>query len=680
MKKKFFNILAIMIPLSMIALLFTACMDNNDSTSFSCDIDKKTVSSAWTVAKSTNVCTLIIADGGAISTDSTSDYLTMLINGIETVIEEGTYSDVELIVTSNLGFIGSFGWGGSTGIEGSSSENYTPPYRTAAYINSSGVDTTKTVSGAIITGTYNGSSATNVLILGQTGDFSGILIDNIAYSITGANIKMGGNTVDGSNTNDFAGLGAAVMVTGSDALLTISDSTIITTGVAKLPIFVDNGAGMVMKNSSITANGGTLYEGYMSTAEQNIMVTPPWVLGLNGAVANARAGNLMGSYSAEAFIDSSIKALGWAGISTDSGTQMHVIAINTDIIVEKSGYGAYNIGSSTQDYYGTKMDVSTYGIIMTGGQATFASYTGGQKIDLTKMDGTDDSRGYGFGTESTVLAKDLVSSKITTGTTVYSSIESDNFGFMGHLNGSSGYNVVNITDGTTVKTGDAVFLVKKVNAVFTVDNSTLESGTGVLVQIIDNDDDYVGLDMSANWGLDNSFYGHTVGSHIPTFNETFHEDSGYSSGFAEGTNATDDAWTCNVTFTNGTYEGNLWNSSGYVGSNYATEMTVTIGDGTDATTLNGVISAGEFSHTEKDYTVGDGDWSNAENLGHVTNQVYFNGMNKVGIVVNSGSTWNVSGTSHITSYTNNGTINGTITAVDASSDGTVDYYKVVPTE
>ncbi|MDC7124821.1 MAG: hypothetical protein PQJ46_04600 [Spirochaetales bacterium] len=260
---------------------------------------------------------------------------------------------------------------------------------------------------------------------------------------------------------------------------------------------------------------------------------------------------------------------------------------------------------------------------------------------------------------------------------MYSTIDADDFGFECHANGSTNWNVVNILDGTEVTTGDAVFLVKKVNSEFNIDNSTVKSTeTGVLVQIIDNDDDYVGVDVSGDtWGLDNALYGHTVDSHMPTFNESFSEEDGYSSSFAADTSAsksdsydTSDNWECNVNLTNGTYEGDLWNSSGYVGSNAATTMTVTIGDGTNSATLTGIISAGEFKHTKKSFSVGDGDWSNADYLGHVTNQKNWNGVNNVNVVIKSGATWNITGNGIITGFTNDGSISGG--TVTENSDGT----------
>ena len=460
------------------------------------------------------------------------------------------------------------------------------------------------------------------------------------YTVS-ANVNMN-SAADGTDTNDFSGLGAALMASGEGVFLTVDGAEIETTGVAKLALFTDKGAVSVVKNSSLTSNGGTIYDGYISTADQLMMVAPPWVLGMGGPATNARTTNIMGDYSTAAYVDSSFTAGGWAALSTDSGSNMHMVVVNTDVTVPGSGYGAYTIGESTEDYYGVTENVSTYANIMTGGKATYQSYTGGDAIDVVQYDGETDE--YGFGEGGKVVAT-VSSDKVTEGEKVNSSITSEEFGFMCHANGPAGTNIVNVLDGTSVKTGDAIFLVKKVSSVFNVDSATLESGTGVLLQIIDNDDDYVGLDFSANWGFEDG-YGHSVGQHIPTFNSVFHEEEGYSNEWAVNETPVSDNYTSQLNLSNTTVTGDIWNSTGYVGSNPATTLTVNLGEGAS---LTGLIASGAFSHTTKEAKVGDGDWSQASVLGHVTNIVNSNGKNLVNVVLTDNAVWTVSGDSLIAS-------------------------------
>ena len=461
------------------------------------------------------------------------------------------------------------------------------------------------------------------------------------YTIS-ADIAMNSDA-DGSDTNDFSGLGAAVLATGEDVIVNIEDADIETTGVAKLALFTDAGAVSIVKGSTLTTNSGTIYEGYMSTADQVTMVAPPWVLGLGGPKCNARTTNIMGDYSTAAYVDSTFNAGGWGALSTDSGTNMHMVVVNSEINVEDSGYGAYTIGESTEDYYGVTENVSTYANIMTGGISTYQSYTGGDEIEVVQFDGETDE--YGFGTGGNVVAA-VSSDEIADGEVVNSVINSDHFGFMCHANGPDGMNIVNVLDGTEVNTKDAIFLVKKINSIFNVDNAILNSEEGVILQIIDNDDDYVGLDMETQWGTDDG-YGHFYGIHMPNFNSTFHEEDGYSNEFAVN-ECEDENWTSDLNITNTKAEGDVWNSTGYVGSNPATTLTVSLGEGAD---LTGIISAGAFSHTTKDAKVNDGDWSEASALGHVTNIVNSNGKNIVDVVLTDDAVWTLTGDALIDSLT-----------------------------
>ena len=503
------------------------------------------------------------------------------------------------------------------------------------------------------------------------------------YYVSNSTITMD-TDADGSDTSDFGGLGAAVAAIGNGITLYIENTTIETTGVAKLALYTDDGAVSIVKNSTLISNGGVVYEGYYSTADTTMMVSPPWVLGLGGAAdegVNARTTNIMGTNSVGIYIDSTFKASGWGALSTDNGSANTMVVINTVVEVENSGYGAYTIGETTEEYYGSTMDVSTYAIIMTGGEATFQSYTAGQEVEVYKMDGDADE--YGINEEGTLVA--TVTSDAVTEGTVYSTIVSDNFGFMCHANASSGYNIINILDGTSVTSTDAVFLIKKINAVITVDDATLTSTEkGVILQIIDNDDDYIGVDATLEWGF-NDDYGHSYGTHMPSFNQTFSEEDGYANEwiadtaaaalYEAGTYDTADNWTVVYNMTNTTVEGDIWNSSGYVGSNVATTLTVNLGEGAS---LTGIISAGAFSHDTKSATVGDGDWSGASALGHVTNIVNSNGVNIVDVVLTDDAAWTVTEDSYIDSLTVSGTAvvtiaeGATLTVGDATyGEGTI---------
>ena len=124
---------------------------------------------------------------------------------------------------------------------------------------------------------------------------------------------------------------------------------------------------------------------------------------------------------------------------------------------------------------------------------------------------------------------------------------------------------------------------------------------------------------------------------MPNFNSTFHEEEGFSNEFAVNEN-TDESWTSELNVTNTDLEGDIWNSTGYVGSNPGTALSVNLGEGA---TLKGLISNGAFSHVVKDAKVNYGDWSEASALGHVVNIPAVSGRNSVVVNLTDDAVWTV---------------------------------------
>jgi hypothetical protein len=271
------------------------------------------------------------------------------------------------------------------------------------------------------------------------------------------------------------------IVDNSDAdstVLTVINTSVVTKGVAKLALFVDNGADVIVKSSKLMAYGGTLYDTYMSNAVQNTMLTPPWILGMDNKYANARASNLMGRYSTETLVDSEIYASGWGALSVDDGKYMRMDTINTDVNVENTGYGAFAIGMSTAYHYGARFDVGRYAMVMMGGHATFTSYTGGNEITIRKMKaagtGIDEFRAIEDTSKADIAT--VSSAEIKPGKKVYSKIDSDSIGFSVHsMMLSDALSTVKLLGGTRVTTEDKLFQIKSGFAEFTIDHADVKS-------------------------------------------------------------------------------------------------------------------------------------------------------------------------------------------------------------
>ena len=174
---------------------------------------------------------------------------------------------------------------------------------------------------------------------------------------------------DGKNVCDFAGLGSAVAAFNG-ARVDLENCDITTEGVAKCMVYVDNASDVVIKNCRLEAKGGTLYDGYINSADFNFMVATPWVLGMTG---NARGTNIMGDKTSMAVVDSDVKARNWGVLSTDNG----------EVLYEGEGTGS--ISRLTSDAFGI-MTHGWAGLTITDGtemdteNAALLLRSGGVKI------------------------------------------------------------------------------------------------------------------------------------------------------------------------------------------------------------------------------------------------------------------------------------------------------------
>ncbi|MBQ9032022.1 MAG: hypothetical protein IJ106_11310 [Parasporobacterium sp.] len=601
------------------------------------------------------------------------------------------------VVEEGSGFYGLSSFSGFDGM----------PYDPAVYVEDGMLaELTSPAVAAVSEGNYDNAVMEGAVIQSEEDEFSAVIINGSDYTIRDTSILLDSMS-DGTRVNDFCGLGTAVLNTNGGTLV-MENTDITTSGVGKTAVFSDNGANTILKNCVLVSNGGTLYPGYYSNASQNMMVAPPWVLGLDDTVANVRTTSMMGAYTTQTFVDSSVYSSGWGALSTDGDAwtdyslMQHLIAVNTKAEVENSGYIAYVQADDMADFYGVDFHAGTYAIIMTGGEANFMSYTGGQEIDVVQYSETSEmdprymfedpdyaSIGGVPVQDSGDVVTSVVSEQTEEGTVIPSVVSSDAFGFMFHNNFGGGWNVLNILDGTQVTSENATFLVKKVNADITVDHAQITSNDGVLLQIIDNDDDYVGPDMGLEWGLDDPEIGRVIGSTnieamfagepciFPTFSERLVEPAGWSYEWTEkdmtvtaaSLNTTGDSgWLVNLNLSNTEVAGDIWNSSGYVTENGGSSLIVNLGENA---LLSGIISSGAFRHTIQNdeslyvaddqidaggyyevlvgnaYAEANGtgpDWKNAGYLGHVDNTPYANGYNKVVVNLEDNALWTVTGT------------------------------------
>ena len=544
---------------------------------------------------------------------------------------------VDRITTSTADNLSSFSGGGWTETD----DDYA--YVSALFINGGKIDE-RSVKEAITAGTYDEKAADGVVIKSTYEGFNPIIIHDSEYTIKNADITIDAPQSDGLVTNDFSGYGAAIATFGDSTILTLEDSKVNVAGVANLTIFTDDGSDVIIKNSQLHADGGTLYADYRNSPDQATMVAPPWILGIMGS---SRCTNLMGNNSSMTVIESDTTAAQWAILSTDSGQNMTLTVIDSYMgltgadydlqadgrfqtewgktgatanpYTDKAGYGTYTIGNSNQKFYGTDMEVGTYANIYTGGQGLYTAMKAGQAIDYLN------ATGEVVGTY--VPTKD----KVTT-------INSDTFGFMIH----QGSNKLTIEEGTVVNSGYTSMLLKTgctMDALIS-SGAKLNPGNGILLQVLDNDDATTGMDVSTF-----SFY-------------TEHKE--FAGWPTEGTTTVNDP--SYFTYKDVTLVGDIFNGSGWVlneqGGQKASPIVITL---SGKTTLEGQISSTAAIHVTKEGSdavkaaaagaKASEDWVKYQNtsfpighyfdIGQVANKVSSNGLNTVDVIIEDEAVWTV---------------------------------------
>ena len=532
-------------------------------------------------------------------------------------------------------------------------------YDAALYVTADGIDEAESSTDRISGGTYDASAADGITIEDSESGNNGIMVIDAEYTIKNSIFNFQ-TDADGTDTCDFSGKGTVLAAFGENAKLMVEDSEIHTSGVATMPIFADSGSIVSLHNVTLQSDGGTLYKDYLNTPDQQLMVAPPWILGIMGT---SRGTNMEGDDTTTNVVDSTTSAGAWAVLSTDAGSNMFLNVYNSTLTLNNkdesaaavlqeeggqisktldnpytsnygSGYGTYAIGNAVETFAGTNINVGTYATIFTGGSATYTDIKSGETYELK------DSAGETTETYEAQEDKNTV-------------INSDTFGFMFH----QGENTITIENGTEVNSQYATFLVKTGSSdemmVASIDNSSINNG-GVLIQVMDNDDATTGGMMDADDPAN------TNGGEM-NFKPVHEESAGFTTDVA---NAAEQTQT--FTFTNGTYDGNIYNASGSDGLD-ASALDVTFGEGA---VLNGAAastSAIHVSYNGSEAVKANGGlaFDNADdaaafadqyqltsfsineyfNIGHVANMINENGANAVNMTLEGDAVWNVTGTS-----------------------------------
>jgi hypothetical protein len=141
-------------------------------------------------------------------------------------------------------------------------------------------------------------------------------------------------------------------------------------------VIADGGANVIVKNSRLHTDNGTLPSDYVPTVDTTYMESAPWMLGIAG---NVRATNVLGTGTQATYVNSSVSSEGWGVLSSDNGSDCKLTAINCDVAItgQGGGYGSYAIGNAIERFLGCSYDVGTYACINRGGAVSYGDSTAG---------------------------------------------------------------------------------------------------------------------------------------------------------------------------------------------------------------------------------------------------------------------------------------------------------------
>jgi hypothetical protein len=554
------------------------------------------------VVPSTMALRSLTVEPGATITSPAGTSVTLTVNGVETgsvltqtggtdtTIAPGTYRGRVVLTVAVANPVA---W-----------QALTFPFRQALYVGSAGVDVSRSVLAAVRGGRVTSSAAAGVGIASTGEAFDGVYVKDGAFTLYRPRIRLTGN-----GRSDVVGYGAAIVGTGTGTRLVVDGADISNTGAVRTGVVADGGSNVVVKNSRIRVRNGALPAGYQETVDLTYMESAPWMLGISG---NNRATNLLGVDTKASYLNSSIASEGWGVLSTDSGQDGQLTAIDSTVTnTGKDGYGSYAIGNATERFLGTRFDVATYATINRGGSVLFGDSS---RAAVAKLNADLD-----LGLTARELAKLPVRGTV---------IDSRRFGVMWHGAGSAA-----ITGGTQVRTRESTFLDKGQAVDIDVDGSQgarLDPANGVLMQVMEDDDP--GPQMVDGKLLNTGVYHEPTGEPVKSgaFDVTAEHDDDAVARFSDISLKGD--------FFNGIRGGgNGGSGPGAVlaGKNLVLHL--------DDARIAGVISASTTKHPVDTITSAE-----YEQLGEVSNTAGAAVNNGVIVDLQDGSVWAVTGTSHLT--------------------------------
>lgn len=372
---------------------------------------------------------LTIEEGAIISAPE-GMLVTLTANGVELPVLPGIYENAVLSLTENY-----------TDIVDEFADD---KYRTALFVSGGEVSAQRSITTAVSGGSWDAKAVSGATFRSENENFTGIIVKDGEFSVSDCDFEF-----NGPGANDFAGKGTCIVATG-DARVLVENTKIKNSGVIRGCTLAADNATLTIKNSEISAEGGTDEQSEIRGKETGNMTCVPWMLGLSG---NNRATNVVGSATA-IYENCTLRAERWGVLSTDGVDspkqfgEYRVHLTTRDSLIEitgDSGYGSYSIGACHNIFDHSIFNVPDYALIVAN------EYAAGDFVNRTV-------------------------------------VNSGRFGVMWHQNQRG---LLKVED-STFNTGMSTFLVKGCYPEISVSRSELNAKNGVILQLIDSDDPGMG--------------------------------------------------------------------------------------------------------------------------------------------------------------------------------------------
>lgn len=503
----------------------------------------------------------------------------------------------------------------------------------AAWVTAAGLQNDYSVLKALSGGTTNNTSSTGTTIVSKGGFFNGYYISGATYAISGLNMTLVGNGGD-----DFQGWGAGIMATDG-ANVSVDKSYIDTTGTVRTAIWAGGKASnLKVTNTVVVAHNNDDATAYSDADNYAVpmLERTPFVLGLNGDI---RATNVLGSATAS-YTDSIVVSNVWGALSTDSGVE-GTKALDVSNVL--AGIGTLEVAQTGKTYTATKeVNGVNYGFTIgkLGERSGYVTYSDAGVYDIFNNVSfyAPDYIGIIAAGSSALYMNDSYGYSARTGFMIHQN--------QGTVNPGTGDKGGLYVKGGSYDVADTFVNVRGglVASSYTTTNINVDGAkinlfgtaaqSGVLLRLMQSDD-------AGNPGI----------TQCPIENATYDEYKSYD--------VTQVVSPTTATFSNMTVDGDIYNSVYKVSQ----ILDVTL----DKMTITGMITSGVQTHVDANGKpfAGTINASGDDYLffGRVATAAYPAVNNPVVLTMKNSTTWNVTGTSYLTSLTFDATskINGTIT-------------------